>query len=144
MKFRLLAVTVVVAGLASANALAQANLGELLDMGAKKLSKEELVTLLSGANMSGETRDGAVYDVTYKPNGTYAGSFLSPQKRNGTQYGTWTVDDGGKVCIDGSIRLYEVQPQKNCLFYFKNADQYYISSADSDRAAFVLKRTIKK
>ena len=80
MKFRLLAVTVVVAGLASANALAQANLGELLDMGAKKLSKEELVALLSGANMSGETRDGAVYDVTYKPNGTYSGSFFVAAK----------------------------------------------------------------
>jgi hypothetical protein len=145
MIFRLLAATVVFIGLTSASALAQNNLGELLDMGGKKLSKQEAVAALSGANSSGETPGGAVVQSDYKEDGTYAGSFTSPQnKRNGSTYGKWTVDDTGKVCIDGTLRLYEVQPQKGCVFYFKNGDQYYISTSDSDRGVLVSKRAIKK
>jgi len=145
MMFRILATTAVVFGLASAQALAQNTLGELLDMGAKKLSKEEVVTALSGASLSGETKEGASFKVDYKADGTYSGSFVSPQnKRNGTTFGTWTAADTGKICIDGSIRLYEVQPQKSCQFYFKNGDQYYISPSDTDRSAAVQKRAIAK
>jgi hypothetical protein len=144
MKFRVLSASVVFIGLTSATALAQNNLGELLDMGGKKLSKEELVATLSAANLSGETREGSSYQSDYKADGTFAGSFVSPQKRNGTSYGTWAVDDTGKVCTDGTIRLYEVRQQKTCVYHFKNGDQYYISPSDSDRGAFVLKRTIKK
>lgn len=75
------------------------------------------------ASLSGETGQGSVLQSDYKADGSYSGSFTSPQnKRNGTTYGKWTVDDTGTVCIDGSIRLYEVQPQKGCAFYFKNGD----------------------
>ncbi len=132
-------------GLTSASAVAQNNLGELLDMGGKKLSKEELTSTLSGANVSGETREGSSFQSDYKADGSYAGSFVSPQnKRNGTTYGKWTVADNGNVCLDGTIRLYEVQPQKSCVFYFKTGDQYYVSPSGSDRGASVSKRTIKK
>jgi hypothetical protein len=145
MTFRLLAGAIVFIGLTSAPVLAQNNVGELFDMGGKKLSKEEAVAALSGATLSGESGQGSVFQSDYKADGTYSGSFVSPQnKRNGTTYGKWTVDDTGKVCIDGSIRLYEVQPQKVCLFYFKNGDQYYISTSDSDRGASVSKRAIKR
>ena len=145
MNSRSLAAIFVFVGLTSASALAQTNLGELLDMGGKKLSKQEAVATLSGANSSGETPAGAVVQSDYKEDGTYAGSYTSPQnKRNGSTYGKWTVDDTGKVCIDGTLRLYEVQPQKGCVFYFKNGDQYYISTSDSNRAALVSKRAIKK
>jgi hypothetical protein len=145
MKILVVASCAVLMGLGSAYALAQNNLGELIDMGGKKLSKEQVAAALSAANVSGQTRDGALFQSDYKADGTYAGSFVSPQnKRNGSTYGQWTVDDTGKVCIDGSIRLYQVQPQKSCLFYFKNGDQYYISPSDSDRSAFVAKREIKK
>jgi hypothetical protein len=143
--FRLLAAAVSFVGLTSASALAQTNLGELLDAGGKKLSRQEAEAALTGATLSGETQNGSVFQSDYKADGTYSGSFTSPQnKRNGTTFGKWTVDDAGKVCIDGTIRLYENQPQKGCLFYFKNGDQYYISTSDSDRGASVAKRAIKK
>jgi hypothetical protein len=145
MSFRKLLAGVAFIGLISATALAQNNLGELLDMGGKKLSKEELASTLSGANLSGETREGSLFQSDYKADGSYAGSFVSPQtKRNGTTYGKWTVANTGSVCLDGTITLREVQPQKSCVFYFKNGDQYYISPSDSDRGAPVSKRTIKK
>jgi hypothetical protein len=144
MTVRMLTATAVLFGLASASALAQNTLGELLDTGGKKLTKEELVAALSGANLSGETREGSVFKTDYKADGTYSGSFVSPQKRNGTTFGTWTVADTGKLCTDGSIKIYEVQPQKVCLFYFKNGDQYYISPSDTDRGAMVSKRAIQK
>ena len=145
MKFRVAASCAVLIALNSAFALAQSSLGELIDMGGKKLSKEEVVAALSGANVSGEARDGALFQSDYKADGTYAGSIVAAQtKRNGSTYGKWTVADTGKVCVDGSIRLYEVSPQKGCAFYFKNGDQYYISPSDSDRGAFVSKRAIKK
>jgi hypothetical protein len=145
MTFRFLAAMAVSLGLTSAPALAQNNLGELFDMGGKKLSKQEAVATLSGANVSGENAQGALLQVDYKEDGTYSGSFTSPQnKRNGSSYGKWTVDDTGKVCIDGTIRLYDVQSQKGCVFYFKNGDQYYISTSDSDRGVLVSKRAIKK
>lgn len=144
MKLQTIRASVIFIGLASTTALAQNTLGEVLDMGGKKLTKDELVATLSGANLSGETRDGASYQSTYKADGTYTGSFVSPQKHNGTSYGTWAVDDTGKVCADGYLRLYEDRQQKVCAFYFKTGDQYYISVSASDRDAFVLKRTIKK
>ena len=145
MTFRPLAAIFVVVGLASASALAQTNLGELLDMGGKKLSRQEAVDSLSGATLSGETREGAVFQTEYKADGTYAGSFVSPQnKRNGSTFGKWTVDDSGKVCIDGIVRLYQVRPQQSCVFYFRGGDQYYTSASDADRAAPVSKRAIKK
>jgi hypothetical protein len=145
MRISTMTLCAVVAAAGNGPALAQSNLGELLDMGGKKLSKEESVTALSGATLSGETRDGAVFQSDYKADGSYSGSFVSAQnKRTGTTYGKWTVDDNSKVCVDGTIRLYETQPQKGCQFYFKNGDQYYISPSDSDRSAYVLKRAIKK
>jgi hypothetical protein len=145
MTFRSLIAIFVFVGLTSASALAQTNLGELLDMGGKKLSKQEAVDSLSGATASGETRDGAVFQTDYKADGTYAGSFVSPQnKRNGSTFGKWTVDDSGKVCIDGEVRIYQVYAQKSCVFYFKGGDQYYASESDSNRAAPISKRAIKK
>ncbi len=145
MTFRSSATIFVFVGFTSASALAQTNLGELLDMGGKKLSKQEVLGSLSGATLSGETREGAVFETEYKADGTYAGSFVSPQnKRNGNTFGKWTVDDAGKVCIDGTARLYQVYPQKSCAFYFKQGNQYYASTSHSDRAAPVSKREIKK
>ena len=145
MIFRVLAAAVSFMALASAPALAQTNLGELLDAGGKKLSKQEVEAALSGAALSGDMPSGATFQTDYKSDGTYSGAFTSPQnKRNGTTFGKWTVDDAGKVCTDGTIRLYENQPQKICAFYFKSGDQYFVSTSDSDRGAGIMKRTIKK
>lgn len=51
-----------------------------------------------------------------------------------------------KMCIDFTLSHTETGMRKgsNCAFYYQNANQYYVSDSDSDRGAFLLKRTIKK
>ena len=65
----------IVFGMASTSALAQNSLGELLDGGAKKLTKEALQSALSGAQVSGKSVTGASTEYSYKADGSFSGDF---------------------------------------------------------------------
>ena len=60
--------------LTSTGALAQTTVGELLDLGGKKLSKEEVVTALSGVELSGPTKKGGIFHIDYRADGSYSGN----------------------------------------------------------------------
>jgi hypothetical protein len=144
MNYRILLIGgIVFAGLNSTTVLAQNTVGELLDAGGKKLSKDEVVAAIVGGNSSGPTRTGGQAQLNYKADGTFAGTIQSSQGKNGGMFGTWTVDDSGQACVEYTITIFGSQQGKSCAFFFRQADQYYVGDTD-DRGSLLLRRTIKK
>jgi hypothetical protein len=135
-------------GLGSTAAVAQNTLGELLDAGGKKLSKEEVATTFSGAQVTGITSGGGQQELAYKADGSISGNMVTAQGKSVGIVGTWKVDDRGRLCTEstqsgmrGTLRAGQGE---SCNFYFVNLEQHYAASSDSDRASPILKRTIKK
>jgi len=88
--------------------------GDLLDHGGKKLTKEELQRTYSGAIISG-TQAGKP-QVTFKNNYMANGTVAGDSWNNGTRYpvtGVWFMNDSGQVCntLNGGT-------VKRCIYYF--------------------------
>lgn len=136
------------AGLGSGMASAQSTLGDLLDAGAVKLSKQEVLATLSGANISGPRQGGGTTQADYKADGTYSGAYQGGAgamgaAKGGGFFGKWTVDDSGKLCTKGSGGSGKATA--GCAYFFRAGDQLYVAiESDSDRSAVVLKRTVKR
>ena len=144
MNYRMLIGCIVLAGLSNATAVAQNSVGEVLDAGGKKLTKDEFVAAIVGSNITGPTQVGGQVQVNYKADGTFSGNVTSPQGKNGGRYGTWTIDDSGKLCTDATTSVYGTRQDQGCAFLFKLGDQYFVAIDSDDRGARVLQRTIKK
>ena len=129
--------------LTSTAALAQNSLGDLLDGGAKKLSKEAVQSALSGAQVSGKSTTGADTEYEFKPGGSFSGNLQNSEGWRTGVVGTWSVDEGGKLCSDWTLAKNS-KKFKGCGFLYAKADQYYYSESDSDRSAPIYKRVIKK
>ena len=143
MNYRMFIGSIVFVGLSSNTALAQNTVGEVLDAGGKKLSKDEVVGAIVGGNISGPTRTGGQAQLNYKADGTFAGTIQSSQGKNGGMFGTWTVDDSGQACVEYTLTIFGSQQGKTCSFFFRQADQYYVAETD-DRGSLLMRRTIKK
>jgi len=135
-------------------AVAQSNLGELLDAGAKKLSVEEFKDEVVQRVIVGPTATGGRMEVMYTNRGAIQGigsyrdiaqMVLEPVS------GEWKIDDDGRICTSmrmgggpgGTVAGVVILPPR-CQIWFKVADQYYLSDSDSDRRTKVLRRTIKQ
>ena len=130
-------------GLSSTAALAQNSLGELLDGGAKKLSKEAVQSALSGAQVSGTSTTGAATDYHYKADGNFSGNLKNSEGWTTGAVGTWSVDDSGRLCSEWTLTKNS-KKFKGCGFLYAKSDQYYYAESDSDRQAPIYKRVIKK
>lgn len=127
----------------SAAAMAQSNLGELLDMGARQIQKDELVSLLSGLTMSGESfnNQGGTILFAYKADGTVAGHLRTADGREFPSSGTWKVDDSGKFCRD--MARPNGSKWGDCRYFYRHADGYYAAETN-DRATKIEKRIFEK
>ena len=129
-------------------AIAQNNLGELLDAGGKLLSEEEFRQELVQRMLVGPTATGGNIALMYVSNGTVQGNgALSIQSANmlAELTGEWKIDDSGKVCT--SMRVGGTNGAAlpyRCQFWFKHNGKYFLSDSDTDRQARVLLRTIKQ
>ena len=130
-------------------AVSQANLGELLDAGARKLSTEEFKQELVQRVLVGPTPSGGNLEVIYAHSGVIQGlgtfrEWAVPAPISGE----WTTDDKGRICtsmrIGGGGGNPGVMLPPRCQFWFKHGEQYFISDFDSDRRARVLRRTVKQ
>jgi hypothetical protein len=130
-------------------AIAQTNLGELLDAGAKKLSaeefKEEIVQrVLVGPAPSG----GGQLELMYATNGEIQGLGMYPPILNSPQpfRGGWTTDASGRVCttIQFVVGNPPVSLPTRCQFWFKYDGQYFYADSDSERTVRVIRRTLKQ
>ena len=73
MNFRRVMAGLILMGLSATPALAQKSLGDLLDGGAKKLSKEAVQSTIGGAQISGTSTTGAATDYHYTSDGKFSG-----------------------------------------------------------------------
>jgi hypothetical protein len=129
-------------------AVAQSNLGELLDAGAKKLSTEEFKEEVVQRVIVGPTATGGNLEVMYAHSGVIAGRGAAVPGANSVLApisGEWTTDDNGRVCTSmriGSNPGLMLPPR--CQFWFKYTEEYFFSDSDSDRRARVFRRTVKQ
>jgi hypothetical protein len=82
---------VVVAG----SACAQSTLGELLDKGAAKISKENWQSQLPSSLGGIDFTERVDFSFTFKADGTFSGSAAS-LRGHGTSGSRWHMDDGPK------------------------------------------------
>ena len=130
--------------IASAGAGAQNTLGELLDAGGKKLSKEEVQKAVTGARTFGKTASGANGEFEFKADGTYSGVVQSASGGAAGVMGKWAAADGGKLCIEWTPVGRGTNKGSGCGYYYSLSGDYYLSESDSDRSVQVLKRTVRK
>jgi hypothetical protein len=135
---------------------AQRNLGELLDAGARMLSPEEFQREVVQRLVVGPTASGGSLEVMYATNGSVQGigtyrQIAQSLAVSGTIFGEWTISDNKTICtsmrISGppiGIPTGGVVLPRRCQFWFKYAEQYFISDSDWDRSAKVLSRTVKQ
>lgn len=130
-------------GLTGSVALAQSSLGELLDGGAKKLSKDAAKNTLTGARVTGKSSSGADTEYDYKPNGTFSGNLKATDGWTTGAVGTWTVDESGKICSEWTLTVNSKR-FNSCGFLYAKGDELYYVESDSDKTAKIYKRAVKK
>jgi hypothetical protein len=139
---------VLIAGFGSGVALAQSTLGELLDAGGVKLSKQQVLEAVTGATVSGPTLNGGTMDIGYKADGTYSGSYQGRAgargiAKEGGVFGKWTVEEDGKLCTEGHGGAGK--DTARCVVFFRVGDQLYeVLGSGANRSAAVLKRAVKR
>lgn len=123
-------------------AYAQGNLGALLESGARRIPRDELVALLSGLVMSGESFNnaGGVIRFEYSGDGTVSGYLRTADGREFPSRGTWQVDEAGKFCR-AMIRA-NGSHWGDCRYFFTKEGEYFATETE-DRAAKVEKRVFE-
>lgn len=110
---------------------AQANVGELLNQGGQKLSKEDLQKLHEGGvTQSGALGNGTPYSEQHKPDGTLSGR-AGPSGQYSLN-GNWKIDDAGKLCLD--ITPTAGPRLNSCSVIWKAGDKYFASLTEEPNA----------
>lgn len=125
-------------------ALAQTptTVADLLSGGGKRLTRDEVTSLLSGATESGPQIGfpQITFETTHKTDGTTTGWAQGPNVDVRVN-GTWKVDDQGRFCRD--LRNTRGQKVQGCAFYFVHEGTYYAAQAEAGGDQ-VYKREIKR
>ena len=121
------------------SALAQSNLGELLDRGAVRLGKEALTQELLASSWIIAPSPG---EITYRADGTYSGYEKVYNGGRGI-FGTWEIDTEGKLCFLFAAHT-QTPSTPQCTYWYKLEDRYFASRAKFDRSAPIFARVPKK
>jgi hypothetical protein len=110
--------------------------GDVLDRGGKKLTKEEVQKLYTGATVSGVQagKPEVTFQNKHMPDGSVTGNGWRSGVFTGTFSGTWYMNDNGQFCynlVNGTIH--------NCFYYFQLSNRYYAALTDA-RSAPVYER----
>jgi len=125
-------------------AVAQSNLGELLDAGARRLTVDEFKAEVVQRPIVGQLPSGANVEIVYTKTGAISGQSLVQHLGPMTLDGEWTIDDDGRICTSVAFTRAAHQTLSRCEFWFKYKEQYFLSISDSDRQTRLLRRTIKQ
>jgi hypothetical protein len=130
-------------GTSMANAEEFANLGELLDKGAKRLDAAELKALLTGATISGNPYKGpTTFELTFVADGNATGRIYGLRvDASPAMAGTWLVNEQGQICTQLVANAFG--GLKSCSSYYSLNNVYYAAQSD-ERTAIVRMRTIKR
>jgi hypothetical protein len=136
---------VLLLGASTASAQEPANLGELLDRGAKRLDGSAVKALLTGATSTGLSYNGRIessstFGADGKVNTKLFG--LHPEV-NPNLFGTWVVNDQGQSCVDLTPIARQLSPFKGCNWWYVLNNVHYIAASD-DRGTTVRSRKIER
>ena len=129
-------------------AVAQVNVGELLDMGARKLSAEEFRQEIVQHMVVGPTSSGVHVELMYASSGVIQGRSSEASPVGGTTPfmaaidGVWNIDDRSRTCA--SMVIGRSMLPFRCQYWFKYKDDYFVADSDSDRRSQALRRAIKQ
>jgi hypothetical protein len=122
-----------------------ATVGEILDKGGQKLTREEVIKLVPGATISGISMTNYPSyksEYTYKGDGSMSGGALKISGGGFTSAsGKWSVNEDGQLCTDRSTS--SGRSDVYCDHYFSLAEKYY-ASRTADKAALAVEREIKR
>jgi hypothetical protein len=108
--------------------------GDVVDKGGKKLTKEEVRKLFSGATVSG-FQGGNFPNTRFRnqisPNGSVSGDAWHGDVWFTKISGTWSVNDAGQFCND--LRNDQGGKITGCSFYYSIGDRFY-AAAGADRS----------
>ena len=134
----------------SGSAQQPTTVANLLDRGGKRLTRDEVAALLSGATVSGTQigRPTTTFEMLYKADGTASGTAFNRAGSRGdfrggvlTVTGTWTIDADGRLCVD--LRNNYGDPIQGCTVYFLLEGSYYSASGEGTGAE-LYRRDIKR
>jgi len=122
--------------LAAGTAQAQVDLGELLDLGGRKLGQAE-VQALGETRLRRESAD-ADSQVTLRTDGSVVGTVRNKQGHGTSEAtGRWHVDAAGLRCIEVALPAFRMD-QKQCSYLFRLGQDIFFASSDADRTAAVV------
>jgi len=116
------------------------NLGDILGRGARKLSADESIAVLTSGTIYGFTLSGEPVEVSYKRDGSLTGSVGGGKLSDGR----WRHDDAGRVCVDYRVPELNRTAQNVCRYWFVLGRDLYVpadSTSDWNHAAQVTRRT---
>ncbi len=136
-------------------AVAQSNVGELLDAGAKRVSAQEFRDQVVQRNLVGDTATGGAIEIMYSASGSVQGQgadkAYGARSLAGSINGAWMIDDDERICTEMAMMSVTgvsgatgnlVLPRR-CQYWFKLDGKYFISDSDWDRRAKVLRREVR-
>lgn len=110
-------------------------LGDVLDAGAVKLSRQDVEARVIGAWFEFAGRSGIVFQFRPGQDGGVSGH-VQGFKNSTPIKGTWKFDESDKLCLDFRGERYgEFQ---RCHFWFGGPGSFWTSPSESDRQAVVL------
>jgi hypothetical protein len=108
--------------------------GDVMDKGGRKLTKEEVQKLFSGATVSG-FQGGKFPNTRFRnqtsPNGSVSGDAWHGDVWFTKISGTWSVNDAGQFCQD--LRNDQGYKIMGCFFYYSIGDRFY-AAAGTERS----------
>ena len=122
---------------------AQSNLGELLDLGAKKILKPEYVASLPTTVFAVWPDGKGERRLTFFPDGKITGNekHYASGATSGS-VGKWTMTDSGKICTSVRFTVWQGS-REECRYFFRVGSDVYITLSDAARATPVQKQTIQ-
>lgn len=128
--------------LGSQAVLAQANLGELLEQGGRRLDKAEVQALLVGATLSGPTTTGGDIRLEVKADGSLSGNIRSVRSVGVT--GTWKLEDDARFCTDLTSAGPRPTQLTSCNHYYRRGTDFFVADAASTSETPVRPRQVSR
>jgi hypothetical protein len=121
----------------SSSAFAQqpARLGELLDLGARRLSPAE-VQALGDVRVVRRAADADAF-ITMRADGTVVGMVHNKQGAGSSEaVGTWQVKADGQRCVDVQLPAFRMD-MKQCGYTYRLGADIFFAPSDADRTVAV-------
>ena len=129
---RVIAVIFLVTATATATFAQQiSTVGDILNQGGRKLSKEEIQRLYMGATVSGHR--WGMPEITFQnkllPDGTVTGTALRNGQVVASISGRWSITNNAQTCFDLNNNT-----EHNCFYYYNLSNRYYAAQSEDKSA----------